>query len=157
MEGPAASITSLIRRFLRPSWSDGLYCDLCRNSVTRKFNMTKIILSFSSAFALMATVAFAQTSTSSTTVATENGRDTQTTTTTTENFGTVTEFTPGTTLMLKTEAAQPVRYKFSKTVTYVTPDGKVIESSKVRKDSKVRVHFVKDGDDMLVDRMIVTD
>ncbi len=119
--------------------------------------MTKLILSVSSAFALMATVAFAQTSTSSTTVATENGRDTQTTTTTTENFGTVTEFTPGTTLMLKTEAAQPVRYKFSKTVTYVTPDGKVIESSKVRKDSKVRVHFVKDGDDMLVDRMIVTD
>ena len=58
---------------------------------------------------------------------------------------------------MKTEADQPVRYKFSKNVTYVTSDGKVIEASKVRKDSKVRVHYVKDGDDMLVDKVIVTD
>jgi hypothetical protein len=38
----------------------------------------------------------------------------------------------------------------------VTSDGKVIEASKIRKDSKVRVHYVKDGDDMLVDKVIVT-
>ena len=82
---------------------------------------------------------------------------TETTTTTTESTGTITEFTPGHALFLKTEAAQPVRYKFGKTVTYVTSDGKVLEASKIKKDSKVRVHYVKEGDDMLVDKVIVTD
>jgi hypothetical protein len=50
-----------------------------------------------------------------------------------------------------------VRYKFGKTVTYVTSDGKVIEASKIKKDSKVRVHYINQGDDMLVDKVIVTE
>ncbi len=58
--------------------------------------------------------------------------------------------------MLKTEAGEPAHYKVSKTVTYQTADGRVIEASKIRKDSKVRVHYVKDGDDLLVDKVIVT-
>jgi hypothetical protein len=49
-----------------------------------------------------------------------------------------------------------VRYKFGKHVTYVTSDGRVIQPSEVRKDAKVRVHYVKQGDDMLVDKVIVT-
>jgi len=101
-------------------------------------------------------VAYGQTSTSSTNVATGTNGATETTTTTTESTGTVTEFTPGRVLFLKTEAAEPVRYKFGKMVTYVTSDGKVIEASKIRKDSKVRVHYLKDGDDMVVDKVIVT-
>jgi hypothetical protein len=105
----------------------------------------------------MGLVAHGQTSTSSTTVATgANGATEKTTTTTTESTGTVTEFTPGQALILKTEAGEPVRYKFGKTVTYMTSDGKVIEASKVRKDSKVRVHYLKDGDNMVVDKVIVT-
>ena len=119
--------------------------------------MIKSFLSVTFATALMGLVAYGQTSTSSTTVATGTNGTTGTTTTTTESNGVVTEFTPGQRLFLKTEAAQPVQYKFSKTVTYVTSDGKVIEASKVRKDSKVRVHYIKDGDDMLVDRVIVQD
>jgi hypothetical protein len=119
--------------------------------------MIKAIVSVAFATAIMGSVAFAQTSTSSTTVATGTNGVTETTTTTTESTGTVTEFTPGRLLFLKTEADQPIRYKFGKTVTYVTSDGKVIEASKVRKDSKVRVHYVKDGDDMLVDKVIVQD
>jgi hypothetical protein len=118
--------------------------------------MIKSIVSVAFATALMGSVAFAQTSSSSTTVATGTNGATETTTTTTESTGTVTEFTPGHQLFLKTEAAQPVRYKFGKTVTYVTSDGKVIEASKIKKDSKVRVHYLKDGDDMVVDKVIVT-
>ena len=34
---------------------------------------------------------------------------------------------------------------------------RVIEASKIREDSKVRVHYIKQGDDMLVDRVIVSD
>src|SRR5229473_2682172 len=118
--------------------------------------MIKSIVSIAFATALMGSVAFAQTSTSSTTVATQPNGVTQTTTTTTESTGIVTEFTPGHVLFLKTEADQPVRYKLGKTVTYVTSDGKVIEASKITKDSKVRVHYIKEGDDMLVDKVIVT-
>jgi hypothetical protein len=116
--------------------------------------MIKVFLTVAFATALMGLVAYGQTSSSSTTVATGAN---ETTTTTTETTGTVTDFTPGKLLVLKTEADQPMRYKFSKTVTYVTSDGKVLEASKIRKDSKVRVHYIKEGDDMLVDKVIVTD
>jgi hypothetical protein len=118
--------------------------------------MIKLFLSVTFATALMGLVAYGQTSTSSTTTATGATGATETTTTTTETTGTVTEFTPGQALMLKTEANEPMRYKFGKTVTYMTSDGKVIEASKIRKDSKVRVHYVKDGNDMVVDKVIVT-
>ena len=118
--------------------------------------MIKSFLGIAFATVIIGSAAFAQTSSTSTTVASGNGAS-ETTTTTTENAGTVTEYTPGRTIYLKTEAAQPVQYKFSKTVTYVTADGKVVESSKIRKDSKVRVHYVKEGDDMLVDKVIVTE
>ena len=118
--------------------------------------MIKLFLSVTFATALMGLVAYGQTSTSSTTTTTGTNGATETTTTTTESTGTVTEFTPGRALVLKTEADQPVRYKFGKTVTYVTSDGKVIEASQIRKDSKVRVHYLKEGDDMVVDKVIVT-
>ncbi|PYI88392.1 MAG: hypothetical protein DMF03_10755 [Verrucomicrobia bacterium] len=116
--------------------------------------MIKLFLSVTFATALMGLVAYGQTSTSSTTTATGA---TETTTTTTESFGTVTDFTPGQTLVLKTEAGEPMHYKFGKTVTYMTADGRVIDASKVRKDSKVRVHYIKNGDDMVVDKVIVTE
>ena len=118
--------------------------------------MIKLFLSVTFATALMGLVAYGQTSKSSTTVATGTNGTTETTTTTTESTGTVTDFTPGQMMVLKTEAAEPMRYKFGKSVTYVTSDGRVIEASKIRKDSKVRVHYIKQGDDMLVDKVIVT-
>ena len=117
--------------------------------------MIKSFLSVTFATVLMGLVAYGQTSTSSTTVATGTNGATETTTTTTESTGTVTEFTPGQALILKTEAAEPVHYKFGKTVRYVASDGQVVEASKIRKDSKVRVHYIKDGDDMVVDKVIV--
>jgi hypothetical protein len=113
----------------------------------------KVLFGFICAMALFVAVAQAQTS-STTTTTTAGG---ETTTTTTENFGTVTEFSPGSSLVLSTGSGEPVHYKFSKTVTYVTPDGKVVEASKIRKNSKVRVHYIKEGNDMLVDKVIVTD
>ena len=118
--------------------------------------MKKLVLSAAFAIAFTGAIAYAQTSSSSTTVATGTNGTTETTTTTTESIGTVTDFTPGRMIVLKTEATEPVRYKFGKTVTYVTSDGRVIEASKVRKDSKVRVHYMRDGDDMVVDKVIVT-
>jgi hypothetical protein len=59
--------------------------------------------------------------------------------------------------VLSTGSGEPTHYKFSKTVTYVTPDGKVIEASRVKKNAKVRVHYMREGSDMLVDKVIVND
>ena len=115
--------------------------------------MIKLFVSVASLIALMGLVAYGQTSSTSTRVTTgTNG----TTETTTESTGTVTEYTPGEMIVLKTEAVEPVHYKFSKQVTYVNANGRVIDASKIRKDSKVQVHYVKDGDDMMVDKVIVT-
>lgn len=119
--------------------------------------MIKSIVSVAFATVLIGSVAYGQTSSSSTTVATGTSGVTETTTTTTESDGIVTEFTPGHALILKTEAAEPMHYKFGKKVTYVTSDGKVIKASKIKKNSKIHVHYVKEGDDMLVDKVEVRD
>jgi hypothetical protein len=114
--------------------------------------MMKLFLGLVCATALGIAVAQAQTSSTTTTT---TGGETQTTTT--ETYGTVTEFSPGASIVLSTGSGEPMTYKFSKTVTYVTPDGKVIEASKIKKNSKVRVHYIKEGNDMLVDKVIVTE
>src|SRR6201995_4391349 len=117
----------------------------------------KLLLSLISATALMLTIAYGQTSSTSTSTTTAAGTTTDTTTTTTESTGTVTDFSPGASIVLSTGTGEPVHYRFSKSVTYVTPEGKVIEASKIRKNSKVRVHYIREGNDMLVDRVIVND
>jgi hypothetical protein len=119
--------------------------------------MIKLILSVTFATALIGSIALGQTSSTSTSIASGPNGATETTATTTESTCTVTEFIPGRLFFLKTEAAQPVQYRFSKDVTYVTSDGRVIEASKIRKDSKVRVHYVNEGNDTLVDKVIVSD
>ncbi len=84
--------------------------------------------------------------------------ETTTTTTTTEGNGTITEYTPGSVIVLK-ETSGPRRYRFGKTVTYVTRSGAVLDEATVRTKVKVgvpvRVHYVGTGDDMMVDRVIL--
>ena len=83
---------------------------------------------------------------------------TTTTTTTTEGSGTITEFSPGSTIVLK-ESSGPRHYRFGKTVTYVTRSGKVLNADTVRTRIKVgvpvRVHYTGTGDNMMVDRVIL--
>jgi hypothetical protein len=117
----------------------------------------KALLALFCATAFVVTVSQAQTSSSSTTTTTSAGGKTESTTTTTEASGTITEYSPGSSIVLSTGTGEPTHYRFSKTVTYVTPSGKVIEASRVKKDSKVHVHYMREGNDMLVDRVIVDD
>src|SRR5216110_2022585 len=106
--------------------------------------MKKIVLSIALAF--VAPFAWGQVS------------ETTTTTTTTENGGTITEYTPGSAIVLK-ESSGPRRYRFGKTVTYVTKSGKTLDEDTVRTRIKVgvpvHVHYVGTGDDMVVDRVIL--
>ena len=84
--------------------------------------------------------------------------ETTTTTTTTDASGTITEYTPGTAIVLK-ESSGPVRYRFGKTVTYVTRSGTPLDAAVVKEKIKVgipvRVHYVGTGDSMMVDRVIL--
>jgi hypothetical protein len=81
-----------------------------------------------------------------------------TTTTTTEGGGTITSFTPGNTIVLR-ESSGPRTYRFGKTVTYVTKSGRILDEDTVRTRIKVgvpvHVHYVGEGDNMLVDRVIL--
>ena len=106
--------------------------------------MKKIILSI--ALAVAAPFAWAQVS------------ETTTTTTTTESNGTITEFSPGSRIVLK-ESAGPRNYRFDKHVVYVTRSGKELDEATVRTKIKVgvpvRVHYATEGNDMLVDRVVL--
>jgi len=80
------------------------------------------------------------------------------TTSTTDASGTITEYTPGSAIVLR-ESSGPVRYRFGKTVTYVTRSGRMLDENTVRTRIKVgvpvRVHYVGTGTNMMVDRVIL--
>src|ERR1043166_3508828 len=114
----------------------------------------KLVLTIISAVALTAIAANAQTS-STTTTTTQQGANATTTTSTTESVGTISEFTPGSTLVLNTGSGEPVHYKLGKTVTYINAKGKEIKAERIRKDRKVRVHYIKEGNDMVVDKVTI--
>jgi hypothetical protein len=115
----------------------------CCDSSNKGKNMKKLVLSM--ALAVVAPFAWAQVSQT-------------TTTTTTEGTGTITEYTPGSQIVLK-ETSGPRTYRFGKTVTYVTRSGKVLDAdvvkTKVKVGVPVRVHYVGTGDSMMVDRVIL--
>src|SRR2546421_12468185 len=98
------------------------------------------------ALAVVAPFAWAQTS------------STTTTTTTTDSGGTITEYTPGSMITLK-ESSGPRHYRFGKTVTYVTKSGKTLDEETVRTRIRigvpVHVHYTGEGDNLLVDRVIL--
>ena len=81
-----------------------------------------------------------------------------TTTTATEGTGTITQYSPGSAIVLK-ETSGPVRYRFGKTVTYVSRSGKVLDEKTVKTRIKVgvpvRVHYAGTGGNKVVDRVIL--
>jgi len=130
----------------------------CRNSTKKGEIMKKLLLSI--ALAMVASFAWGQT-TRQPLMKTQDvpqQRTTTATTTTTEGSGTITEFSPGSTIVLK-ESTGPRHYRFGKTVTYVTRSGKVLNADTVRTRIKVgvpvRVHYTGMGDNMMVDRVIL--
>ena len=97
--------------------------------------------------ALVAPLAFAQTSTTTTESTTTKPATSTTTTetTSTSTDGTVTTFTPGKTIVLKRTTGGPVTYTLGKTVTYVDRSGKTIEASKIREGVPVHVYYDSPG------------
>lgn len=104
--------------------------------------MIKLLVSFVCASALMLVVASGQNSTTASAA---------------ESTGTIAEYTPDSALVLDTGSGEPVHYKFSKQVTYVDKDGQVIQASGLRKNLRVKVHYIKRGGDMIVDKVTLAE
>jgi hypothetical protein len=102
--------------------------------------MTKLILGVICAAALL--IGFAHAQISST--ATVSGA---------ESTGTITEYTPGTALVLNTGSGEPVQFKLSKNVIYADSDGKVLEAAGLSKNQRIRVHYIKIGGDNVADKV----
>jgi hypothetical protein len=116
---------------------------------------------FSFALALVASSAvIAQDSTTTKTTTVQADGSTQTTVKTTTSNGTLTEYVPGTTFIM-TESTGPVTYRYGKEVAYVTKSGKVITqdmlNSRIRVGSPVSVHYITDGDNRVISRVVIDD
>jgi hypothetical protein len=86
--------------------------------------------------------------------------DVKTTTTTTTSTGTISEYSPGQTFIVK-ESSGPVTYRYGKKVTYVTKKGKTLSDDEVRTRIKVgrpvHVHYATEGDARIINRVEVDD
>ena len=105
------------------------------------------------ACALVAPVAFAQTSTT-TTEQTTTAPATTTTTSTTYEAGTVTTYTPGKTIVVKDERGGPVSFALGTAARVVDGAGKII-TAPLRAGQKVRVYYTGTGDTRTVERVQV--
>ena len=112
--------------------------------------MKKTILGV--ACALIAPLAFAQTSTT-TTEQTTTAPSTSTTTSTTYTSGTVTTYTPGKTIVVRSSEG-PVTFALGTAANIVDATGKVV-TAPLRSGQKVRVYYTGTGDSRVVERVMV--
>ena len=106
------------------------------------------------ACALVAPLAFAQTSTTTTETTTEPATTTQTTSTT-YTAGTVTTYEPGKTVIVKGEQG-PVSFALGTAARIVDGAGKIV-TAPLRAGQKVRVYYTGPTEHRIVERVIVED
>ncbi len=106
------------------------------------------------ACALVAPLAFAQTSTTTTETTTEPATTTQTTSTT-YTAGTVTTYEPGKTVVVRGEQG-PVSFALGTAARIVDSAGKVV-TAPLRPGQKVRVYYTGPTESRTVERVIVED
>jgi hypothetical protein len=86
--------------------------------------------------------------------------ETTTTTKTTVGTGTISEYVPEKTFIVK-ETSGPVTYKYGKKVTYVTKSGKTLTDADVRTRIKVgapvSVHYATEGDTRIINKVEIDD
>jgi hypothetical protein len=107
--------------------------------------------------AMIAPIAFAQTSTTTTeqTTSTQPATTTETSTTTTTASGTVTTYEPGKTIVVKSEEG-PVSFALGTAARIVNGAGKIV-TAPLRAGQKVRVYYTGTGERRVVERVQVED
>jgi hypothetical protein len=114
--------------------------------------MKKTIISL--ACAVIAPLAFAQTSTT-TTQETTTGAGTATTTSTTYAAGTVTTYEPGKTIVVKSEQG-PVSFALGTAANIVDGAGKIV-TAPLRAGQRVRVYYAGPTEHRTVEHVVVED
>jgi hypothetical protein len=104
---------------------------------------------------LVAPLAFAQTSTTTTQETTSTNPSTATTTTTTYEAGTVTTYEPGKTIVVKGEEG-PVSFALGRAANIVNAAGHAV-TAPLRAGQKVRVYYTGPTEHRTVERVIVED
>jgi hypothetical protein len=104
------------------------------------YSYSKSILGVIFAIALLIGVAHAQTS--SVTTGSEL-----------ESTGTISEYTPGTELVMDIGTGEPVQFKLSQNVVYADSDGTVLEAPGLRANLRIRVYYIEVGGDNVVDKV----
>jgi len=79
----------------------------------------------------------------------------QSVTTTTTSAGTVSEFGPDTIVVRSETSPAPVRYRYSKTTTYVDEAGNPVSVETVKSGLPVTVYYSGAGDQLVADRVVV--
>jgi hypothetical protein len=119
-------------------------------------NMKKSMITL--ACAMIAPIAFAQTSTTTTEKTTTATAPVTTTTTesTTYEAGTVNTYEPGKTIVVKREREGPLSFALGTTARIVNGAGKIV-TAPLRAGQKVRVYYSGTGDTRVVERVVVDD
>jgi hypothetical protein len=116
--------------------------------------MKRTIISL--ACALVAPLAFAQTSTTTTqSTTTQPVASSETTTTTTTTDGTVTTYEPGKTIIVRSEQG-PVSFALGTAARIVDGAGKIV-TAPLRSGQKVHVYYTGTGETRVVERVQVDD
>jgi hypothetical protein len=120
---------------------------------------TRLLRLFAVVFALGLTTALAQQSTTTTTTRDPVTGTTTTESSTTTSTGTITTYTPGTdyiTFQTGGTTGAPVRYYYSKDTTILDPEGRTVTWSAVRPDLPATVYYVREGDRMIVRKIVLS-
>jgi hypothetical protein len=108
------------------------------------------------ACAMIAPIAFAQTSTTTETTKVNPATGTTTTeTSTTYSAGTVTTYEPGKTIIVKSEEG-PISFALGTAARVVDGAGKIV-TAPLRSGQKVRVYYTGTGEKRVVERVLVED
>ncbi|HWY39309.1 MAG TPA: hypothetical protein VNX27_00795 [Chthoniobacterales bacterium] len=107
---------------------------------------------------LVAVTAMAQTSTTVTTTKDAATGTAVTESSTTTAAGTITTYTPGSDyLMLRAgTTGTPARYYYNRETTVLDPEGRTVTWSAVRPDVPATVYYVREGDRMIVRKVVLS-
>lgn len=78
-----------------------------------------------------------------------------TTTSTTTAAGTISEFTPGSQIVVKTSSGGPATYSISKTTTFVDEAGNTVSYETIRPGTPTTVYYVTEGGRPVVSKVVV--
>ena len=70
-----------------------------------------------------------------------------------ESTGIITEYTPGSALVLDIGTGELVQFQLSQNVVYAEPDGTLLEAPGLSTNQRIRVYYIRVGEDNVVDKV----